>query len=150
LKIKEFTNTTPGYRAVQPKEDINTGASRKSGFQEQFEKFERETGRKRLESLVEDITAQGLKLSKRIDISELRIYRMLIAEFIETALSHSMKFSKQNFLDKRGRHKIYSIIEKVNEEVEELTREVLENEGKNISLLKRLGEIRGLLLDMIL
>lgn len=101
-----------------------------------------------LEKLAEDITRQGESLASRVDVRELRIYKKLISEFIEAAVWSSKKYSKKSLLDRRGRHKVYAIINSINDELELLTQDVLSGEKDNISLLQRLDDIRGLILDL--
>lgn len=100
--------------------------------------------------MVADITQQGEKLSKKVDIRELKIYKELISEFLEEAVNGSRKFSKRSMLDRRGRHKVYAIIKQVNQELEDLTKDVLSAEKDHISVLKRLDDIRGLIMDLFL
>jgi uncharacterized protein YaaR (DUF327 family) len=53
-------------------------------------------------------------------------------------------------LDRRGRHKVFAVIKKVNEELDDLTREVLTDEKDRIKILKKLDDIKGLILDLFL
>ena len=104
----------------------------------------------RLKAMAEAISAQGEKLADKVDIRELRLYKKLISDFMDEAVGNSRKFSKQSFLDRRGRHKVYAVIKKVNEELDELTREVLQGEKDRLKILKKLDDIKGLILDMML
>jgi len=104
----------------------------------------------RLRILANEIIEQGQKFVDKIDIKELRLYKKMISEFLDEAVGNSRKFSKQSYLDRRGRHKVYAIIKKVNEELDELTQEVLNGEKDRILILKRLDEIKGLILDIIM
>ena len=104
----------------------------------------------KLKILAGEIVEQGKKLSDKVDIKELRIYKKMIAGFLDEAVENSLKFSKQSFLDRRGRHKVYAVIKKVNEELDELTKEVLSGEKDRILILKRLDDIKGLILDIIM
>ena len=61
----------------------------------------------------------------------------------------SHEFSRENFLDKRGRHRVYGIIRLIDENLDKLAEELLKDEKDNISILSLVGEIRGLLLDII-
>jgi len=63
-------------------------------------------------------------------------------------MNNSLKFSKQSHFDRRGRHKIYALVKKVNAKVEELSRELLKEEKDNIKILENIGNIKGMLLDM--
>jgi uncharacterized protein YaaR (DUF327 family) len=104
----------------------------------------------KLKIRADEITEQGKKLADKIDIKELRTYKRMISEFMEEAVGNSRKFSKQSFLDRRGRHKVYAVIKRVNEELDELTLEVLSGEKDRIMILKRLDDIKGLILDIIM
>ena len=101
-----------------------------------------------LSLMMEDITQQGYKLGKRMDIRDMKLYRKLIQEFMNEIASHSHKFSRENFLDKKGRHRVYGIIKQVNQTLDELAAELLKDEKDHITILSKIDEIRGLLLDI--
>ena len=102
----------------------------------------------RLTSMMEEITMQGDKLSKHRDIKDMKRYRSLIKDFMNEIVSRSHEFSRENFLDRRGRHRVYGIIRLVDETLDELAQELMKDEKDNISILSKIGEIRGLLLDI--
>ncbi len=102
----------------------------------------------RLQNLMEDITMQGQKLSKRRDLRDMKHYRGLIKEFLNEVVTHSHSFSRENFLDRRGRHRVYGIIRLIDENLDQLAQELLKDEKDNLAILNKIGEIRGLLLDI--
>lgn len=102
----------------------------------------------RLNTLMEEITMQGEKIAKRKDIRDMKKYRGLIKEFMNEIVSRSHSFSRENFLDRRGRHRVYGIIRLVDETLDELAQELVKEESDNITILNKIGEIRGLLLDI--
>lgn len=102
----------------------------------------------RLNSLMEEIVMQGDKLVKRMDVKDMRHYRALIKEFLNEIVNRSHKFSRENFLDRRGRHRVYGIIRRVDEKLDELAQELVKDEKDKIAILSAIGEIRGLLLDI--
>ncbi|MDR1532966.1 MAG: YaaR family protein [Clostridiales bacterium] len=104
----------------------------------------------RLSALLEDITAQGKKIAEHMDVADLKQYRGLITDFFNEVLSHSHKFSRENFLDRRGRHRVYGIVKLVDKNLDDLAQELLKNEKDHIAILDRVDEIRGLLLDLII
>jgi hypothetical protein len=103
----------------------------------------------RLSSLIGDITAQGKKLAEHMDISDMKRYKSLITDFINEVVTHSHEFSRENFLDRRGRHRVYGIVRLVNQELDDLAQELLKKEKDNIAILDRTNEIQGLLLDLL-
>ncbi len=76
-------------------------------------------------------------------------YRQLIKEFINEIVYRSHEFSRENFLDRRGRHRVYGIIRLIDKNLDDLAAELIKDEKDNISILNLVGEIRGLLLDII-
>lgn len=102
----------------------------------------------RLQTLMEDITMQGDKLAKRRDVADMRRYRSLVKEFMNEVVSRSHSFSRENFLDRRGRHRVYGIIRMVDETLDELAQELVKDEQDHLAILSKIGEIRGLLLDI--
>ena len=102
----------------------------------------------RLTSLMEEITMQGERLAKRKDIRDMRKYRGLIKDFMNEIINRSHQFSRENFLDRRGRHRVYGIIRLVDQTLDELAQELVKDEKDNLAILAKIGEIRGLLLDI--
>lgn len=103
----------------------------------------------RLSALMEEITMQGDKLAKKRDIKDMRKYRGLIKDFMNEIVSRSHSFSRENFLDRKGRHRVYGIIRLVDENLDELARELMKDEQDHLAILSKIGEIRGLLLDIL-
>ncbi|MCI8434226.1 MAG: YaaR family protein [Lachnospiraceae bacterium] len=102
----------------------------------------------RLQGLMEEITMQGERLSKRRDVKDMKHYRGLVKEFLNEVVTHSHSFSRENFLDRRGRHRVYGIIRLVDENLDQLAQELMKDEKDNLAILNKIGEIRGLLLDI--
>lgn len=103
----------------------------------------------RLTLMMEDITMQGKKLGKHMDVRDMKHYRKLIQEFMNEIASRSHKFSRENFLDRRGRHRVYGMIKKVNAALDELAQELIKEEKDHLAILGKIDEIRGLLLDIL-
>ncbi len=104
----------------------------------------------RLTLMMEDITMQGEKIKKRKNITDMRKYRSLIKNFMNEVINRSHKFSRENFLDRRGRHRVYGIIRRVDENLDRLAEELMKEEKDNIQILGLIGEIRGMLIDLLM
>jgi hypothetical protein len=103
----------------------------------------------RLQSLIGEIAVQGKRVAQHMDFAELKTYRGLITNFINEVVTHSHEFSRENFLDRRGRHHVYGIVRLVNQDLDELAQELLKKEKNALTILDKIDEINGLLLDMI-
>ena len=151
MKIEDSLKTSSGVRETGAKEEKHrVPGQERANFTNQLKRVEEENYRERLRSLAERIFEQGEKLGKKADLKEFKVYKKLISNFLDEAVANSFKFSKKNFLDRRGRHRIYAVIKRIDEELEELAKDVLAKEKDNIKILKRLDDIRGLILDIVL
>ena len=101
-----------------------------------------------LANMMEEITRQGDKLSKHRDIKDMKRYRALIKDFLNEVVNRSHAFSRENFLDRKGRHRVYGIIRLIDENLDQLAQELVKDEQDNLAILSKIGEIRGLLLDI--
>ena len=70
--------------------------------------------------MMQDIIQHGDKLAKHMDIRDMRHYRALIKNFINEIVSRSHKFSRENFLDRRGRHRVYGMMKLIDQNLDEL------------------------------
>ena len=102
----------------------------------------------RLTAVMQSIAAEGKKLKKHMDIRDMKHYRGLIKEFLNEVLTRSHQFSRENYLDRRGRHRVYGIIRIIDKELDELAEELVKDEKDAISILGKIDEIQGLLLDI--
>lgn len=103
----------------------------------------------KVDALLNDITAQGNRIAQHMDIRDMKKYRGLVKNFLNEVVYRSHKFSRENFLDRRGRHRVYGIIRLIDKNLDELASELVEDEKDHIAILDRIGEIKGLLLDIL-
>ncbi len=103
----------------------------------------------KIDALLSDITFQGSRLAEHMDIRDMKRYRELIREFMNEVVFRSHKFSRENFLDRKGRHRVYGLIRLIDENLDELAQELVKDEKDHIKILSVIGEIRGLLLDIL-
>ncbi len=102
----------------------------------------------KLNGLMSDITTQGEKLAEHMDIRDMKKYRELVKDFLNEVVNRSHKFSRENFLDRRGRHRVYGIVKLVDKNLDDLAGELVKDEKDHLTILSKIGEIRGLLLDV--
>ena len=103
----------------------------------------------KLAGLLDEITGQGERIKKRRDITDMRKYRSLIKDFMNEIVNRSHKFSRENFLDRRGRHRVYGMIRLVDEKLDALAEELIKDEQDALMIMSSIDEIRGLLLDIL-
>ena len=133
-----------------PTMEIKKEIAQTEEFKFTLNKVENDNLMQKLNGLIEDITIQGKKIADHMDIKDMKKYRSLITEFMNEVVTNSHQFSRENFLDRRGRHRVYGIVKLVNKELDNLAQELIQKEKNHISILDKTGEIRGLLLDLMI
>ena len=72
----------------------------------------------------------------------------LVKDFMNEVVNRSHEFSRENFLDRRGRHRVYGIVKMVDENLDNLARELVKDEKDHLTIVGAIDDIRGLLLDI--
>ena len=142
IKVSGVQQAAPVEQTVQAQE---TDGTFKFTLVSRIEEQELQNA---LANMMEEITRQGEKLSKHRDIKDMKRYRALIKDFLNEVVNRSHAFSRENFLDRKGRHRVYGIIRLIDENLDQLAQELVKDEQDNLAILSKIGEIRGLLLDI--
>ena len=137
MKINETTPVSQ-VEATAPKEKVD--GDFKFTLTSKIEESELQ---EKLNGLMKEIDKQGKKLSE-----DMKKYRSLVKEFMNEVVNRSHKFSRENFLDRRGRHRVYGIVRLVDKNLDELAEELVKDEKDHINILNKVDEIRGLLIDI--
>ena len=143
IKINQVTNTD-----IQPqKTQVETGdGTFKFTLASQIQETQLQ---ERMNTLLTDMITQYAVFSKHMNVRVMKKYRDLIKDFMNEVVYRSHKFSRENFLDRRGRHRVYGIIRRVDDTLDELAQELMKDEKDHLKILEKIGEIRGLLLDIL-
>ncbi len=150
IKIGEAAGMAAVVSEIPGRDERKTGDAGRGEFKVKLNQAEGDCRKERVKNLAEAIFKQGEKLGRKTDIRELKLYKQLISEFMQEAVSSSLEFSKENFLDRRGRYKVQAVVKKVSEELDNLTKDVLSSQKDNLRILQRLLDIRGMIVDLLL
>ncbi|SHK03334.1 hypothetical protein SAMN02745227_01342 [Anaerobranca californiensis DSM 14826] len=103
--------------------------------------------KKELDQLLVDIDKQGQVLTKTMTLKDLKKYRSLISAFIKKATEemYNLKILNGDYFNP---HKQYIVIEKIDEQLEEITQNLLNEEKDNLFILDKINYIKGLLLNI--
>ncbi len=143
IKVSEILNTR--LNELQ----TNKGKAIDEDFSFTLKKVSSNNGlQERLAGLYDEIKATGAKLSERLSLTDLKEYRSKVSEFMNEVVTNSHEFSRENFLDKRGRHRVYGIVKHVDKNLDELAAELMKTEKDKMGILAKVDEINGLLIDV--
>lgn len=103
----------------------------------------------KLEGLMKEIEEEGQRIARHKDIRDLKRYRAKIKEFMNEVTTRSYAFSRENYLDRKGRHRVYGIIHLVDEELDKLAEALVADEKDHLAILQMIDDIRGMLIDIL-
>lgn len=102
-----------------------------------------------LDSALEAIDQLGKKLRDQPSAANLKDYKAAVRTFLQQVINAAYEVSERRFIDRFGRRRLFVVVAKIDERLEELTRLVLDKQDSTLDLAAKLDEIRGLLLDIV-
>ena len=120
----------------------------KQPFQSLLVKEKQQLHQERLHALLSDIQSQGERLVRSQTVKELQQYKRLIERFMKEVVDFGMELKHSSGWSYSGRMETYTLVEKVDEELLTLTEMVLEEGKDSLEILRKIGEIEGLLINI--
>ena len=149
MKIGDFNRgVTPAAHTV-PIGDPHVKTPQKGAFREVMHDTHRSNAGEFLTKLSQNIARQGEVLAQRYDITELKRYKQMLAEFMGEAVRFSYEFNKRPSRDGRGRHHIYATVKRIDEKLEKITQDILGQQVDQIQLIADINDINGMLVDLL-
>lgn len=102
----------------------------------------------RLTELLNEIDKQSQILARSRSVRDFYLYKSLVKRFMEEAVAFGVALEDRKGMNRRGRSRLYKIIKEVDAHLLQLADELLEQEAPMIDLLARIGEIRGMLINL--
>lgn len=131
--------------------DLNKNETNKGNvFRNKLSSLKGNALTERIEALLGEIETHNKAIRERFELNDVLKYKKSVKEFLNLTVNNSHEFSKNNFLDRRGRHRTLALVKQVDSELEGLTQDFLSKEQDNLKVLKRLDHIKGMLLDFFI
>ncbi|WP_138756070.1 YaaR family protein [Paenibacillus sinopodophylli] len=102
-----------------------------------------------LQMKLQDIHKQGERLSRIMTVRELKLYRQMIKQFLEDTVRRGVVLKEVKGFDRRGRIKRYKLLDEIDATLVAMAEDLLDSEQGRIDLLSKIGEIRGLLINLL-
>lgn len=144
MKISQDLRTAIDKRGL----DQKVAQSTTRGFQDIVVKQGNKLQMDQLTKLLGNIEDVGRRLSKSRNFSDLSKYKLLVKKFIHEAVEYGMKMKQSRSWDYSGNSRSLKIIEQVDQSLLELTDEIVNKEATTIDILARIGEVKGLLINL--
>lgn len=101
-----------------------------------------------LTRLLGDISAAGERVARSRSLRELTRFKMLVKRFLQEAVNHGLEMKQSHTWNRFGEGRRLKIVETVDERLVELASDILDEEKETIDLLDKIGEIKGLLINL--
>lgn len=144
MKVNENLKT------MLPKRDLQQNAvyNGTKSFHELVQKQESKLFVEQLNALMKELEEVGNRLSKSRSFQDLSRFKKIVKRFIQEAVEYGMSLKKSNSWDYYGNKRTHTVIEKIDQKLIELTEDILEKEKEGIEILGKIGEIKGLLINL--
>lgn len=104
--------------------------------------------REQLDELLSLLDLQAGRLKDKRDLAELYRYRDLVRRFLDIVVKEAYNVHEETGFNRRGRRKSFLLVKKVDTALEDLAEKVLKAQAGGLEILAKLGEIRGMLVDL--
>lgn len=149
MKIENL-NLASSIVGASAQEERKVRKSKNSSFSNTFSAMAQENEKEILEKKLLEINEKGKFVRDRMDLKDLVEYKKMITEFLEYTVKYSHKFSKETKLGRDGSFKVMGIVKKINEELENLTTELLNSEKDKLKIVDKISGIHGMLVDLLM
>lgn len=105
-------------------------------------------GYERLQQKLALVEEHGQLLAESQTIEHLESYKEKIKDFLKDALEQSQQLEEKRGFNRRGRTKIYKVVEQVDAKLLQLTNTVISGESRRLDILDQVGEIKGMLVNV--
>jgi uncharacterized protein len=135
-----------GVDKVRSEQKPNGGGSAK--FSALVSKQDQKLQMEQLGKLMGDITSAGERLGRSRTFKDLAKYKTLVKRFVKEAVDYGMNLKQSHTWNQHGEGRKLNIVENVDRKLMELTDDILNEEKQSIDILGKIGEVRGLLINL--
>ena len=104
--------------------------------------------RQELQSFLGRLETQGQKLAQSLSIRDLKDFRDMVKSFLRSTFGQSRQMQEDSSCDSQGRPRAMARITKIDQTLDELGKQLLDQQTKPLEILTKIGEIRGLIVDL--
>lgn len=141
----------PGWRPLgqdRTRPDLGTKPVAPKNFADVMNFQDEQRTIEELQVKLQDIHNQGERLTRSMTVRELRLYRQMVKQFLEDTVRRGVGMKETRGFDRRGRTKRYKLLEELDTNLIQMGEELLESEEGRLELLQKVGDIRGILINL--
>ncbi|ENZ02436.1 hypothetical protein HMPREF1092_01671 [Clostridium thermobutyricum] len=119
--------------------------SNKKDFSQSFNQARDRKSGEQLKKMISDIKKKGNRLVITKTYADVRVYKRMIKEYLESVLQYMYENKKDISF---WQTQYFITVETIDNKLEELTNNLLDNEMENINIASTIDEIQGLVVDI--
>jgi len=117
-------------------------------FQQVFQETQHDFTMERLQTLLKKLDQNGSRLAASQSVKELLDYRQSIQDFLKEVVQNGYSLEEYRHFQSNGRDRKLKIIKQIDQHLIQLSEQVMEKQTASVELLKTIGEIKGLLVNL--
>ncbi len=121
--------------------------NRKIDFHKTLDAHQERERSANLSKLMQRVNDTGSALVRSRNLSDLKRFKNAVADFLAEANQKTYQLKEENSWDYMGNRKHHIIVEKIDEKMEELTKEIIDQQEDNLRILELVDEIKGIIFD---
>lgn len=127
---------------------VDRSTSNNAAFQKIISSYSKDFTKDYLHKLLEGINQQGQQLIENPTFRELQKYKDLVKQFMGEVTKNGLALHQSESWDMYGGNKTLKTVQVLDRKLIELTDHVLNQQTSGLTLLERIGEMKGLLLNL--
>ena len=128
--------------------DLRTNNQGGNRFGEMVVKQGSKMQTEQLTRLLGDISTAGDRVARSRNLRELARFKMLVKRFLQEAVEYGLETKQSHTWNRFGEGRRLKVVETIDERLVELAEDILSEERESIDLLAKIGEIKGLLINL--
>ena len=144
MKINQDLRMNPALG----RQDIKTNRDPNTRFGDLVVKQGSKMQSEQLTRLLGDISTAGERVAKSRNLRELARFKRLVKRFLEETVQHGIETKNAHTWNRFGEGRRLKIVETIDEHLVQLADDLLNEEKETIDLLDKIGEIKGLLVNL--
>ncbi|WP_462410712.1 YaaR family protein [Neobacillus sp. Marseille-QA0830] len=117
-------------------------------FQQVFHETQHDFTGERLQTLLKQLDQNGSRLAASQSVKDLLDYKQSIQDFLKEVVQNGYSLEEYRHFQSNGRDKKLKIIKQVDQQLIKISEQVMEKQTSSVELLKTIGEVKGLLVNL--
>lgn len=127
-----------------------SGGTSGEGFRDNLGNQMKDDFRKRIKNLFDEMTDLAPYIEGKMDISIFERYRGQIKELLSDIARNAYRLNSEYVMELNGRQRVFATLSIVDKMLDDLAKDLLEQNRDKLDYLSCVDEIRGLIMDMLL